>query len=156
MGSTKFGIAGGGECVRELVLVIFEAVKTCAKLGVGVELNSSGVAKEKAASSSSMNGTGSIDLSGSSSSLSSLRGKGEGEAGWPKLKVESSSSSGKPKPILNPPGELSDFKEGIPTDESTWTAPSESSKQVKKLSTDGLGLARLDALANDQPDERSR
>ena len=81
---------------------------------------------------------------------------GDGEAGCPKLKVESSSSSGlRPKPMLNPPGELSDFRDGSPTD-SIGTAPSESSRQEKKLSTETLGLTRLDALANDQPEARSR
>lgn len=158
VGSVKFGMAGGGECVIERAIgVVLAAVKTCDRLGLGVAWNSSGVANENAASSSSINGTGSTDLIGSSSSLSSLRGNGEGDAGWPKLNVESSSSSAlKPKPMLKPPGELSDFKDGIPTEDSTWTAPSESSRQVKKLSTEGLGLARFEALASDQTDKRSR
>jgi hypothetical protein len=102
-----------------------------------------------------MNGVGSTGPMGISSSLSSLLGNGDGEAACPKLKVESSSSSGlRPKPMLNPPGELSDFRDGSPTD-SIGTAPSESSKQ-KKLSTETLGLTRLDALAKDQPEASSR
>lgn len=81
VGSLKFGMAGGGECVMERFMGVFAAVRTWERLGVGEERNSSGVANENAASSSSINGTGSTDLTGSSSSLSSLRGKGEGEAG---------------------------------------------------------------------------
>jgi hypothetical protein len=93
---------------------------------------------------------------GISSSLSSLLGNGDGEADCPKLNVESSSSSGlRPKPMLNPPGELSVFRDGSPTD-SIGTTPSESSKQEKKLSTETLGLTRLDALAKDQPEASSR
>ena len=78
VGSTNLGRVGGTGAIG---MVPAGLSMTWARLGVDIDWNSSGIAKENAASSSLINGADSTPLMGISSSLSSLRGNGEGDAG---------------------------------------------------------------------------